>query len=205
MSAYYFSSRIWVAMLNAVGAQSGIAITGDSLNYTINPDAPVSANKMAVYRTTIGIMYAPDSPQGTSAPSSEQRIAHLVFTNSPNSGNYDAIIKTLNFNLSQVGIHNTASRTLKVYLDNVGPTPHFQTAFSGDFQDTTISESAFPQFVVSAGTTRNVYVTLDTTDASINSRLTFSVGANDVVWSDGITPSEKFVRELPLSSRSFNY
>ncbi len=223
IDAVGLGSGFAISTTNAT-ATSGLLIgaaTGATQNHAIG-------NVMDALRTKLSIAYSDDagkvSPSGTVTKSSEQTVAILKVSNTANVGGYEASLNGLNFDVNSSGISIVAARVLKVYKDSIdsanqiATTTYANGAANAGYSDTAIDDANMTDITVSAGTSRYIYVTLDTNDSSIGANDTLSVGiqtsavtgiAGDemspVVWSDGAALTLTEVRGMPLSGRSVSY
>ena len=204
-----------------IGNQSGNSLSGTDVDYSSSTtDADQNGNQMTLYRTKLGVAYASDSPSGSSTGSGEQTVAKVAVSNTANVGSYDATLALLNFTLGQTGISNTADRVARVYKDSVlsanqlATTTWDLTATSAIFSFSSPSGSGFEDnqtttgftdLTISAGTSRTLVVTLDTTDAGTNDRLSFQISAGQITWGDGVTTSITTVNDLPLLAKTLTY
>jgi len=199
--------------ITAKGKSSGVSITGAYLDYG-SIDLDKTANQMTVYRTKATIAWASDTPSGAAVGGDDAVVAKFVVTNSSNIGSYKATIETMNFAISQTGVSTAAAtaRTLNVYKDsvlaaNLLATTDFGSAtvpWNMNFSDTRIT--TFTDLEVSAGNQRIVFVTLDTTDAGSDDKISISLAADDVSWSDGqSTAITSMPSVLPLTPKTLTY
>jgi len=193
--------------VTAVGESSGASITGAQLDMGTSPDLNQVANEMVAYRSKITVAFAGDSPSGSSVGASAQTIAKFVVSNSSNVGNYKATVNTMNFAISNTGISNTATRTMNVYKDSVSASNLLATTTAGsgtlNFADTSIS--TFTDVDITAGSSKTFVVTLDTSDAGTDDKLSIGLAQGDIVWSDDAVNVITEVDGLPLVSKTLTY
>lgn len=204
----------------AKGFQSGSLITPTVTTSTngsyvvgLGANNPLAAAATStLYRTRLSVAWASDTPTAPSR-SAEETVAKFVITNSANVGNYDAVIKAINFDITST-VSNTAARSLKVYADSLSSAGNntgllATTSYAGTgqtFVDTNFADGDFADITIGAGKSKTFLVTVDLTNASDTVTRSFNirVGNGDILWSDGITNSTK-MSELPLLYRSFTY
>lgn len=209
--------------LTATGKDSGFSITGTWLDFNgsstnANADTYVYANYMDVFRTKLTIAKSSSAPSGLTAGSSEQTVAQFVVTNSANVDNQTATIKRMNADIGST-ISNTAARAVKIYKDDRSSannvvasttTPCFNTASTiCAFSDTNFTEANFTDVDVSAGVSRTIVVTMDTSDAASQKNLTVGLDAGQSTphfeWTDGVTSSITMIDSLPLAGNTLTY
>jgi len=196
--------------ITAVGASSGQSITGAYLDILGTTDGHVIGNQMGVYKTLISVAWAPDSPSGSAVGGTDFTVAKINITNTTNVGNYDATIQALNFAISQTGISNTADRELKIYKDvissgNLLETTSWLASGVQNFGNTAITDAGMTDVAISSGATRLFYVTMDTSDAGSDDKLSIYVDSADVTWNDGVTADISAVNSLPLIPKTLTY
>lgn len=200
--------------INARGASSGTSLLMSTNNMILaasgTTDADQLGSAMSVYRTKVSVAYASDTPT-TAASGPDSSVAKINVTNSTNVGNYSATIKTINVALSQTGVSNTASRSLKIYKDSITEanrlvTTTWTAGMNQNFTDTIMNDAAVTDVVVSSGQTKTLYFLLDTSDAGTNDRLSIGMAQGDIEWVDGAVGSNiTTVISLPLSTKTFSY
>jgi len=206
-----------------VGTGSGLTISGTSLDISAATDADVNGSYMDMVRAKLTLAHASDSPSGSSSSGSEQTVAKFVASNSSNVGNYSVYIRTMNFDVNHTGASLTQQSNIKVYKDSVSSTNQLissgfcesATVCAGNFVDTSFTEAGFTDLEISAGSSRTIVVTLDTSGASMAANDTLSVGllsgANGanlapVQWDDGQTTDDYYtVNSLPLAGKTLVY
>ncbi len=212
--------------VEARGVQSGTSITSGQLDYSTSPDADQIANAADAFRSKISIAFASDTPTGASSPSSEQTIAKFVVSNTSNSGNYTALLKNMDVQLSQAGISLAAARTANMYKNSVTSgnliaTTVFNRGNNGDNLDTTVANGTgwegtggtFTNTEIQAGSSVTMILTLDTSDTSITDSgadsLSIKVNQNAVDWdddsNDGVTRDITELDSLPTVSKTLTY
>lgn len=177
----------------ASGVESGWLFTDEDVffsgNSTWGPPAiegSVYSSWFTIYRSVLSIARHASSPSGLTSGASEQLVARFVLTNT-SPGDYTLNVRLLNLDIGST-IANTAPRTIRVYRDSVttGNLLASHTFAAGEFfSDTEWTDEQFEDFDVSPGN-RDIFVTLDTTDAATDKRLTVGIGEG-VTWSDGVS------------------
>lgn len=198
----------------ATGRTSGLTIIGNSLDFNntagySNTDADVQANSNDVFRTKITVSLAPDSPSGPATGGSEQTVAKFVVTNSMNDGSYAATLKLMNLDIGST-INNVAPRAIKIYKDSVNVGNRLATVSrDGNFGDTSWADGDFTDVEIvgnaNSDSTRTFLVTMDTTDAAADTRVTVGLDFGDLIWSDGVTSAITYVESLPVVGRTVSY
>ncbi len=223
--------------VDAIGLGSGFAISTTNATATSGlvigvatgaTQTALVGNVMDALRTKISIAYSDDagkvSPSGTVTKSSEQTLAILKISNTANVGGYEATVKGINLDVNSSGISLAGTRALKIYKDRIDTSNQLATttyalgSANAGYSDTAIDAANMTDITVSAGSSRYVYVTLDTNDSSIGANDTLSVGIqtsavtgidgeemNPVLWSDGAALTLTEVRGMPLTGRSVSY
>lgn len=209
--------------VQATGRDSGMQISGGILYFNNSTtdtsiDTDVQGTQIDVFRTKITVALSADSPSGTTSPASEQTVAKFVVTNSMNSGSYAATLELLNLDIGTT-ISNTAARALKIYKDSVtgGNQLGTTTIYGGvtnvsatqNFADTSFYDAVFTDTEIAGSSvldsTRTFIITVDTTDAATDKRLTVGLDTGDIRWSDGVTTAISLVESLPVSGRTLSY
>jgi hypothetical protein len=210
-----------VLSIAATGKDSGFSLSSTSLDFNgsstnSNTDTYVYGNYMDVFRTKLTVAKSSSAPSGLVAGSSEQTVAIFVVTNSANVDNQTATIKRMNADIGST-ISNTTARAIKFYKDdrtssgNVIGSTNSCTAGSAlcNFADTGFTDAAFTDVDVSAGSSRTILVTMDTSDAATQKNLTVGIDAGQSVphfeWTDGVTSSITINDSLPLAGNTLNY
>jgi hypothetical protein len=212
-----------VLSIAATGKDSGFSLSGTSLDFNgsstnSNTDTYVYGNYMDVFRTKLTIAKSSSAPSGLVAGSSEQTVAMFVVTNAANVDNQTATIKRMNADVGST-ISNTATRAVKFYKDDrtsanniiaSTTTPCFGTASTiCAFSDTNFTEANFTDVDVSAGSSRTIVVTMDTSDAASQKNLTVGLDAGQSTphfeWTDGVTSSITMNDSLPLAGNTLTY
>lgn len=220
--------------LDVVGLGSGYAISTTNATATSGmvigsatgaTQQRLNGNVMDAVATKLSIAYSDDagkvSPSGLVSKNSEQTVAILKLSNTANVGGYAATVEGMNLDINQSGISITASRTLKIYKDSINSDNQLATTtFSGsgsqglNYGDTQIPDGSFTDLEIPAGGSKYVYVTLDTSDASVGANDTLSVGIQTagtggqdaVLWNDSKAASSySEVNGMPLTGRSMSY
>lgn len=215
--------------VTAYGRDSGTTLSATTASPTLNyvGGSNVTGNYFDVFRTKVTVAIASDAKSGLSTASGEQEVAKFVLTNSANDseGVFDATVKLVNFNVAST-ISNTASRAVKVYRDSFSATNLIastttvcvqQLATVCNFGNTLFQDGAstltapvaaaagFADITISAGTSRFMIVTVDTSDAATNKTITVNITANNILWADGVTASITKVDNLPLTGKTLSY
>lgn len=199
--------------ITATGRDSGFSISSSSLDFQTssadsNDDTDVKGNFFDAFRTKITIAKHSSTPDGTQVGGTEKTVAIFVVSNSANVGNYDATLELMNLAISQTGISNTAARATRVWKDAASVTGNqlaSSSASLGNFGDTTWADGDFTDTNISAGSSRNYYVTMDTNDAGADDRLTVGLAQGDIEWGDGVTSSIIIVDSLPVVGNTLSY
>lgn len=203
--------------VTATGGSSGTSLTATVSTYGSVNNFGASGTGAAgaysatttLYRAKLTTAWASDAPSGASAPGASQIVGKFVITNLANSGNYTATVQNVNFDLSST-ISNTATRVLTVYKDAVNTTAVATTngadsAGTGAFYDTNISEANFTDVDISSGASKTFFVTLDTTNAAQAKSLSVRIGNADITWTDGVSSVTVMGQDLPLAYKTFTY
>lgn len=222
----YTSASTAVESVEARGASSGTSLTGSTLVYTSSSaEADVVGNYFDVLKTKLTIAYAADAPSGLSAASAEQTVAKFVVSNTANAGNYTALVKLMDFNVSSYGSSISGATNLKVYKDSVAvanqlaATPYCHaTSLTSDacpasaaYRATGIGAGNFTDVYVAAGSSVTVIVTIGTNNSGFatNETLTVGINAGAVTWGDDAyaasVPSYTMVMSLPLAGKTLYY
>lgn len=210
----------------AKGESSGLAIDGANLDFSATPDAAVTANQMTVYASKLTVAFETDSPTGSiySSGGDDQVIAKIRVSNATNVDNKTALVKYLNFAISQSGTSKTgnAAVEVKVYKgtqvhDNLVATTSFPAASNVNIGDTgftngTNHDTNFIDTEIASGAYVTFLVTMDTnqlemdTDAGAES-ISIGMAADDIDWRDGYTNTTAITTSdsLPLTSKTLNY
>src|SRR3989344_5430074 len=196
--------------VQATGRSSGQSIDGPSQHYGLGEeDEDVLANVFTICRTRITISRAADSPCGPQSSSSRQTVAKFVVNNAMNEGSYSATISRFNLDVGST-IETTAPRAVRVYKDSVMESNllaeynYLAGVTMGDvdfdsFEETEIVGSN------SADHTRTFIVTLDTSDAATDDRVTVGLDLGDIAWSDGISEEITAIDTLPVAGCTLAY
>lgn len=180
----------------------------------------VEANQYVAYRSKVSVAWAGDTPSGVAAPSGSQVIAKLIIGNISNAGNYNATVRTINFDLNSTVV-NVAPRTLTVYRDSlntraVATTQLVPTESNHGLSFTTNSgfqDASFSDIDISSGMNKVFIATLDTTESRAMQTLSVSIPSvprdalvSGVIWSDGVVNDIiSHDNLLPLSYKTFVY
>jgi len=192
--------------IRASGAASGASLGQNAITYGEQESVNTGqhANTMTIYRTKLGLRWAADTPSRAVNGASEQTVAKIVVSNTANVGSYDATLITLDVTLNGTFRH-TEPRRVRAYKDAIvsaNQVAENTWAAGSTYEGSTGFESSnriFNDTLIAAGASRTFIITADTTDATINSRLTVRVNQGQVVWSDGILTNIKEVNSIPLS------
>lgn len=191
--------------LEAYGARSGhpFYATDDRVQY----DSPwgSSGKPFRVFAASLTVELAPDTPSGLSTPAMGQLVAHYIFRNGPNEANRDVSVDSIHAGFATT-IQLEGGSPMIFYLDDRDPRRElFRVGYHpGPHGWEAGSFSIMQPFTIPAGSSRHVYVTLDTDDAGANKTLTFVL--QSVYWSDGVDPrSIDGVCGLPLYAPTLSY
>ncbi|MBU1179496.1 hypothetical protein KJ885_00980 [Patescibacteria group bacterium] len=216
--------------LTVVGAGSGIHMSKNALDLLgwvsgTTDDSFVVGNYMDTVRAKLTLAHAADTPSGSASPSTEQTVAKFVATNSSNVGNYSLTLEMLNLNVSSSGASLTGAVTLKMYMGSISSNNEVASTdyditpggareltktelINASFDDTNDQEIS-----ISAGSSRTIIVTLETSSIGLTSNETLSIGieaasnvalSESVQWGDGVD-TYYMVDTLPLSGKTLVY
>ena len=205
--------------VDALGAASGVAITGSALDLVADTDETAYGNYFDVLKTKLTIAYAADAPSGLSSASAEQTVAKWVVSNAANVGNYTALVRGMNFAVSSSGASMSAQSTLKVYKDSINTSNLLgshnyctgDACANREYSASTIAIGDFTDLYVAAGSSVPVIVTLGTSNSgfSSNETLTVGVAAGGITWADdayaGSLAGVTMVSSLPLAGKTLYY
>lgn len=198
----------------ATGADSGFSISTTSLDFnssSTNSDTDVfqvNTNAHNAFRTKITVAKHSSSPSGTTTGADDQTVAIFVVSNSANVGNYSASLELMNLDIGSTISPTTATRQIKIFHDSVlsgNQLASTNADVSGNISSTVFADADFTNSDISAGSSRNYYVTIDTQDATTDKRLTVGLASGDIEWGDGVTASITVVDSLPVTGNTLSY
>ncbi len=197
----------------ATGQDSGFSISSTSLDYNANStnsntDVTVNTNAHNAFRTKITIAKHSSAPSGTTTGSDDQTVAIFVVSNSANVGNYSASLELMNLDIGSTISATTATREIKIFHDSVlsgNQLASTNAQVNGNIASTSFADADFTNSDISAGSSRNYYVTIDTQDATTDKRLTVGLATGDIEWGDGVTASITVVDSLPVTGNTLSY
>jgi len=214
--------------VEATGASSSNSITGAQLDFSANTDADVDAQVMRIYRAALNIAKASSSPSGTGqVGQSDQTVAVFTITNT-SPQNYEITVTDIDIYPMSTDITLTSgtARYVKVYVDALTSSGLVETDTYtatdsstewSDFSGTPTSEGSLTAFTITAGSSRTLYVTADTNEASTNDSFQVKlIAASDVTngiagtaggitWGDGSDTTIYDVDTLPVNGGALKY
>lgn len=191
----------------------GGGLSGTTFRVSIPEDGcdgeAIFANPFTIYRTVLTVALAADSPSGITTGASEQSVAKFVVTNSMNVGSYSATISRFDLDVGST-IETTAPRAIRLYKDSVAVGNLIaEYVFPAGMAPSDVDFESFEETEIagsnSSDSTRTFIVTMDTSDAGTDERLTVSLDVGDIVWSDGIVEEITEVDSLPVAGRTLSY
>ncbi len=206
-TATTFSLADTAAHITAIGAGSGTAITETVTAATGAVMTPV--------KTKLTVTTASGSPSGAASPSAGQVVAIFNFANSSNVASQAATVTDLALTISTSGtwtqwaLASTKSITIRknsssgTLLGTSAPqgAPISVPAATG-WDGATLTD-----FDIAAGSSVNLYVIVDTSNAPSAGHLTASLAAGSVTWNDGTSAGTGIttVNSLPILGGTLTY
>lgn len=224
----------------AWGADSGTQLTGASLDFNDegasigDTDVDTLGNEFDVLKSKLTIAKHASSPSGSRTPTTQDTVAIFSISNQ-SPGGFTARVRNLNLDINSSGfsMNGVTARALYVYKSTSYTTAN-QLATSAamsdgctaggncEFTDTEFLESEFTDLDVSAGSTQNIYVTLNTGQAADDTTaesLTVGIDSNDLSWDEDAYDGENGVytgsgtgqplsecsQSLPLTGNTLTY
>lgn len=190
----------------AWGSSSGAQLEGNSLDYNAdstigNTDIDCLGKAFDVFKSKISVALHSTSPSGVSTGSTEQTVAKFVVSNE-SPGGYTARVRNMNFSISSSGFSMISSTSITVYKSSVYTSDNRLATCTycggtacrdANYSDTVIAEADFTDLDVSAGSSRIVYVTLNTTSAGDDTTaetLTVGMSTGDLEWDEDAYDAE---------------
>lgn len=194
------------------GLVSGHRIEGAYLKYGSGAeDTDISSSYFTTYRTKLSVALTPGSPAGAQTPMAFQRVAVFRLSNTANEGNFDAIARRINVDVSTtLAVRDGAAALIRIFRDNTFFANLLASApFPAAGGHTAWTEAEIADFTVASGSYRDIIVTVDTdglTGPPGSTRtLTVSMtSSDDILWSDGESNIEE-TKGIPLPGNTLLY
>jgi len=192
--------------ITSIGAGSGQAITE-----TVGTVNGITATP---YKTKLTVSKSASSPSGAAAAMAGQTVAIFSFTNSANVASQTATVKDIALTISTSGTWtqwaNGTSKSITIRKSSTTGTllgtSATQMAPVSVAASTGWDGATLTDFDVAAGTTVDLYVIVDTSNApATTGKLTASLAAGSVTWTDGVTASITTVNSLPVIAGTLSY
>lgn len=204
--------RFTLAKALADGSLAIVAATGDGRALTADEiivgagdaDETLIGNWMFLYRTVVSAARHPASPSGISSGAADQLVARFTATNSDNVDRYTGTVNYLVLAVTSP-IVATRSRRIHVWIDApVTGTSIAELAWNAG--ETIHTNPGFPIFTslfdVAPGSSREVFVTIDTQDAGTDD--TLRVDLVGMRFSDGVSSGIPSL-SVPIEGTTLTY